>query len=144
MNPIRKRRLIFVMLLMSASLIAAYLIIEALRQNINFFFTPTQVVKGEAKVGPQVRVGGMIVKGSVLRKAGLEVQFLVTDFNHTVLVHYTGILPDLFKEGQGIVALGHLTPDNHFWADEVLAKHDENYMPPELRDTLKREQDKAL
>lgn len=139
MNPLRKRRLLFVCTLCIASLICAYLVIQALRQQLNFFFTPTQIAQKEAKPGTRIRVGGMVEKGSVVKGGGLFVQFILTDFKHQVPIHYTGILPDLFKEEQGIVALGRLhetagTPV--FLADEVLAKHDENYMPKEVRDAL--------
>lgn len=133
MNTIRTRRLWFVIILSVCSLLATFLVVQALRQNINLFFTPTQVMNGEAKIGSRLRVGGMVEKGSIVRGKGLQLQFTITDFTHRITVSYTGILPDLFKEGQGIVALGHLTANHVFMADEVLAKHDENYMPPEIR-----------
>ncbi len=132
MNSVRKRRLLFVILLSGSSLLAVFLVICALRQNINFFFTPSQVVAEGTRKGVRIRLGGMVEKGSLTRKEGLQIQFQLTDFMHQMTVIYSGILPDLFREGQGVVALGYLTEDNVFLADEILAKHDENYMPPEL------------
>lgn len=139
MNTIRKRRVIWIILLSCASLLAAFLILQALRQNVNLFFTPTEVVRGEAKQRQVIRIGGMVQKGSVVQGTDLNIQFIVTDFANSVLVKYTGILPDLFKEGQGVVILGRVsqTQNNLFYADQVLAKHDENYMPPEVNHMLK-------
>lgn len=132
LNSVRKRRLVLVILIMMSALLAVFLVVCALRQNMNFFFTPSQIENGEAKTGTRIRLGGMVRKGSLIRKEGLEVQFQLTDLVRHVTVTYSGILPDLFKEGQGAVVLGTLTNKNIFQADEVLAKHDENYMPPEL------------
>ena len=106
----------------------------ALRQNINLFYTPTQVISGEAPINHPFRVGGMVKKGSLHRdKESLLVEFIISDFNKEIKLAYTGILPDLFREGQGIVAHGKLDQQGNFKADQVLAKHDENYMPPEVR-----------
>jgi cytochrome c-type biogenesis protein CcmE len=138
MKRIRKRRLWGVITLLTCCGLAAFLVMSALRSNINLFFTPTQVAKGEAPIGPRIRVGGMVEKGSVVRGNNLQVQFVVTDFAHRVTISYSGILPDLFREGQGIVALGYISPNNQFHASEILAKHDENYMPPEVQRALKK------
>jgi len=110
----------------------------ASRQNIMFYYDPTQVATGHAPADKRFRIGGMVVKGSVQRKPGdLKVRFVLTDFAHEVPVEYSGVLPDLFREGQGIIAHGTLRPDGAFVADEVLAKHDEKYMPPEVAASLK-------
>jgi cytochrome c-type biogenesis protein CcmE len=109
----------------------------ALNQNINLFFSPTQIAKGEAPVGQRIRAGGMVVDGSVERdQQTLKVNFGLTDHESSVTVEYTGILPDLFREGQGIVAQGAMNAAGVFVATEVLAKHDENYMPPEVKAAL--------
>jgi cytochrome c-type biogenesis protein CcmE len=117
--------------------IAAALGMQAFRKNVMFFFDPSQIVAGEAPQGERFRLGGMVEKGSVVKTEGtLDIQFLVTDFKHTVPVKYSGILPDLFREGQGVVAHGRLQ-NGTFVADEILAKHDEKYMPPEVAKSLK-------
>ena len=137
MNPARKRKLIMILFFMSILAIASGLVLYALRQNISLFYTPTQVVAGEAPLAHPVRVGGMVEKNSIIRaKEGLEVQFKITDFNKTITVTYKGILPDLFREGQGIVAEGEVIDSQHFRASQVLAKHDANYMPPEVKAAL--------
>jgi cytochrome c-type biogenesis protein CcmE len=106
---------------------------------VTFFFDPTQVATGKAPAAERFRLGGMVTKGSVKRSPGsMEVHFVVTDFQHDVPVSYTGVLPDLFREGTGVVAQGRLRADGTFVADEVLAKHDENYMPPDVAHSLKR------
>ena len=121
--------------------ITTALTLNAFRQNILFFFTPTQVVAGEAPLGHPFRIGGLVAENSVTRAAGsLKVRFDVTDTVNSVSVTYEGILPDLFREGQGIVTKGTLLPDGSFAASEVLAKHDENYMPPEAEHALKAAQ----
>ena len=114
---------------------AAALILNAFQSNLVFFFSPSQIASKEAPVGRTFRLGGLVVKGSVKRD-GVAVDFLVTDTAQTVPVHFEGILPDLFKEGKGVVAQGKLQ-DGVFLAKEVLAKHDENYMPPEAAEALK-------
>jgi cytochrome c-type biogenesis protein CcmE len=119
--------------------IAATLVLNAFRSNLVFFFTPTQVVANEAPHGRSFRIGGLVEAGSVVRdKDALTVRFRVTDTAKTIPVTYTGILPDLFKEGKGVVAQGKLGPDGVFHASEVLAKHDENYMPPEAAEALRK------
>jgi len=146
MNPKRRNRLLIMALVVSGVVVAVALALVALNENINLFYSPTQVVRGEVPKGHAFRVGGLVREGSVRREGqGLTVSFDVTDGPHSVTVNYTGILPDLFREGQGIVAQGRLNSDGRFTADQVLAKHDENYMPPEVADALiKAEQEGAL
>ncbi len=137
LSPKHKKRLGIVLLIVIGVSTTVALAITAFRQNMLYFFSPSQVVAGEAPLDRVIRVGGMVSEGSVQRSEdSLAVQFSVTDFEHTIVVRYTGILPDLFREGQGIVAIGTMQPDGTFSADEVLAKHDENYMPPEVADAL--------
>jgi cytochrome c-type biogenesis protein CcmE len=117
--------------------IAGALALRAFQENVMFYFDPTKVANGEVKVGQRFRLGGMVVKDSVKRTPGtLDISFAVTDYRHTVPVRYSNVLPDLFKEGSGMVAHGRLNADGVFIADEVLAKHDENYMPPEVTKSL--------
>ncbi len=134
MQAARKKKLI---LLLSVAVLAGLvvaLVLFALRQNISLFYSPTQIASGEAPMNHAIRIGGMVEKGSLKRqKKGLKVRFRVTDFSNTVEVEYEGVLPDLFREGQGIVAEGRLIDANRFKASTVLAKHDENYMPPEVK-----------
>lgn len=137
MIPARRRKIKMLLATLFILSIAVALLLYALRQNISLFYTPSQVVAGEAPQQHAIRVGGMVEKGSIIRgKKGLEVQFKVTDFNQTLAVTYTGILPDLFREGQGVVAEGQLIDNQHFRASQVLAKHDANYMPPEVKAAL--------
>jgi cytochrome c-type biogenesis protein CcmE len=117
--------------------IAVTLVLNAFRSNLVFFFTPTEVAQGKAPSGRIFRIGGLVSEGSVQRD-GTTVRFSVTDHAHTIPVTFTGILPDLFKEGRGVVAQGLVQSDGSFQAREVLAKHDENYMPPEAAEALKR------
>ncbi|HEU4530317.1 MAG TPA: cytochrome c maturation protein CcmE [Steroidobacteraceae bacterium] len=139
MTP-RRKRLLVVLGILAGVGVAATLAVQAFRDNMMLFFDPSQVVAGEAPQGRTFRIGGMVTEGSVKREPGsLEVRFVVTDFQHSVPVSYTGVLPDLFREGQGIVAHGKLDGSGMFVADEVLAKHDENYMPPEVADSLKKQ-----
>ena len=139
MNAVRKQRLILVVSILVGLAIACGLMFYALRQNINLFFTPQQVMAGEAPLDTQMRVGGLVEEGSVVRdQETLDVQFVLTDGKGSFTVHYQGILPDLFREGQGIVANGTLISTNRFEAEEVLAKHDETYMPPEVQDALEK------
>jgi len=137
MHPIRKRRLQFITLLIFGISGAAALILFALRQNINVFYTPTQVKEHEAPQNHLFRLGGLVKKGSFRRGTkDLDVSFVLTDLKTEVTVHYQGILPDLFREGQGIVTEGTVDTNGNFQAQEVLAKHDENYMPPQVKDAL--------
>ncbi len=117
--------------------IATALVLTAFNRNLVFFFTPSQVAANEAPVGRTFRIGGMVVPGS-LKRQGVEVRFVVTDTAKSMPVVYRGQLPDLFKEGKGVVAQGQLGPDGVFTAREVLAKHDENYMPPEAAHALEQ------
>ncbi len=134
MNPKRKQRLLAITFIVVGVSAAVGLALFAMSQNINLFFNPTQIAAGEAPIDQRIRVGGMVVEGSVRRdKQTLEVTFDLTDYNGVVAVVYNGILPDLFREGQGIVTQGKLNQWGIFQADEVLAKHDENYMPPEIQ-----------
>lgn len=119
--------------------IAAALVLNAFQSNLVFFFTPTQVAAGEAPQGKTFRIGGLVKEGSMKRQSdGLTVRFIVTDTAKEMSVAYTGILPDLFREGKGVVAQGKLGPDGLFAASEVLAKHDENYMPPEAQHAVEQ------
>ncbi len=137
MHPVRRQRLYLVLFVAVFSSAAIGLVVYAMRGNINLFYPPARVVAGEAPVGKPIRVGGMVVKGSVQRADdSLQVEFQLTDFQSFVPVVYTGILPDLFGEGQGAVASGVLNADGVLEATEILAKHDENYMPPEVADAL--------
>ncbi len=121
--------------------IAAALVLNAFQSNLVFFFSPPQVLANEAPRGKAFRIGGMVETGSVKRENdGLTVHFRVTDTAQTIPVTYTGILPDLFKEGKGVVAQGKLLPDGGFQATEVLAKHDENYMPPDAKHAIEQAQ----
>lgn len=138
MTPKRKQRLTVIIGLLVGVALMVSLILYSLDQNINLFYSPTQIANGEAPADTRIRVGGMVVDGSVERASdSLLVSFDLTDYDQNVRVHYTGILPDLFREGQGIIAQGVIDKAGVFQADEVLAKHDENYMPPEIADSLK-------
>ena len=140
MNPRKQRRLAFAITLLLAGGGAAGLAIFALQDNVLFFYSPSDVVDHPDRVpsGRVFRIGGLVQNGSVKRDAGLDVQFVVTDGKNAVPVNYSGVLPDLFREGQGVVALGTRDSAGVFKASEVLAKHDETYMPPEVVDALKR------
>ena len=135
----RHKRLILLAGTLAALGIATALVLSAFRKNLVFFVTPTQILSGDAPRDRAFRIGGMVQAGSLQRQAdGVTVDFIVTDLAHSVKVHYRGILPDLFKEGKGVVAQGRLDAHREFVADQVLAKHDENYMPPEAADALKK------
>ena len=136
MNPVRRRRLIFVGLLVLAAGIAAALIALALQRNVNYLYTPTDVLKGDAGGHARFRLGGMVAGGSFKRAQGsMEAHFDVDDGDAKLPVVYTGILPDLFREKQAVIATGSMK-DGVFVADQVLAKHDENYMPKEVADKM--------
>jgi cytochrome c-type biogenesis protein CcmE len=138
MKP-RHKRIALIVAGLAVLALAATLVLNAFRSNLVFFFTPTQVAAHEAPQNRNFRIGGLVEKGSVQRQAdGVTVRFVVTDTVKSVTVAYKGILPDLFKEGKGVVAQGKLGADGVFTASEVLAKHDENYMPPEAADALER------
>lgn len=138
MHPVRKRRLIGIIVIIVGVGIAAAITTWSLRQNMLYFIMPSDVQAQELPPGRAFRLGGLVEQGSVSRgEDGLEVTFRITDGKATVPVRFDGILPDLFREGQGIIARGSLRADGVFAADEVLAKHDENYMPPEVADALR-------
>ncbi len=137
MTP-RQRRMILVGLILAGVAGASFLALTAFQKNLLYFYTPSQVASGEAPKGYTFRVGGLVVQGSVKRSEGVTVHFDVTDGSATVPVVYTGILPDLFREGQGIISIGKMNGSGVFEASEVLAKHDENYMPSEVGEALKK------
>jgi len=139
MNPIRRKRLLLILLGLAAIGIASALVLLALRENLQHFVSPSDVDAGKAAIGQRIRIGGVVEEGSVRRGGeGLDVRFVVTDRFKTLRVHFRGILPDLFREGQSVIASGALTGPDLFEADEVLAKHDENYMPAEVADAIAR------
>jgi cytochrome c-type biogenesis protein CcmE len=141
MTPARKKRLGLILLMVAGVAVGIGLALKSLDENIMFFFTPTEVMAGKAPQNKLFRMGGMVVNGSVNRPGdGLTVKFDLTDNEQQVTVSYAGILPDLFREGQGIIANGKLDETGEFVAQEVLAKHDENYMPPELAGMHKEEE----
>jgi cytochrome c-type biogenesis protein CcmE len=137
MTP-RRRRIVLVLGILAGVSLAGALALRAFQENVMFFFDPTQVAAGEAPAGERFRLGGMVRPGTVERRSGsLEMNFVVTDFKRDVPVRYSGVVPDLFRENQGVVAHGRLGTDGVFVADEILAKHDENYMPPEVARAIK-------
>ncbi|MDC3067428.1 cytochrome c maturation protein CcmE [Pseudomonadota bacterium] len=136
----RTKRISGIILGMIGASLAVYLILSAFESNLMYFYSPTEIANGDAKSRQSFRVGGLVVENSISRAPNsLEVSFVLTDLKSTQTVRYTGILPDLFREGQGIIANGSMGSDGTFNAFEVLAKHDENYMPPEIADTLHTE-----
>ena len=138
MTPRRRQRLVLVGLIVVGCTIATGLTLLALRENINLFFSPSQITEGTAPSNTTIRLGGMVVAGSVQRGDNLGVTFVLTDLAEQVTVTYEGILPDLFREGQGIVTQGKLDSTGRFVATQVLAKHNETYMPPEVNDALRK------
>ncbi|CAA0079910.1 Cytochrome c-type biogenesis protein CcmE [Zhongshania aliphaticivorans] len=139
MHPQRKQRLLIILFILVVTGLAAGLLGYALKENINLFYPPADIAAGKAPTGKSIRAGGMVQEGSVQRASdSLVTRFVVTDFSATVTVEYEGILPDLFAEGEGVVASGKLGEDGIFYATEVLAKHDETYMPPEVSDALEK------
>jgi len=139
MNPTRRRRLWMVALIVAGAAVATALTLAALNQNLQHFFSPSDVRAGMAPKDHTFRLGGIVEEGSVKRASdSLKVEFTITDRFQTMPVHYEGILPDLFKEGQSVVTTGAMRPDGSFGAREVLAKHDENYMPKEVADAIAR------
>jgi len=138
MKP-RQKRFVYIVVAVAAVGIAVGLVLNALKNNVSLYFTPTQIYNNEAPQGRSFRIGGLVEQGSVKREAdGLTVNFVITDTHKSLPVIYKGILPDLFKEGKGVVAQGKMEADGKMHAEEVLAKHDENYMPPEAADALKK------
>ena len=139
MTPTRKRRLIAVIVIIIGVGVAAIVAIKSLNENMLFFVSPTDVKEQSLPAGKRFRLGGLVAGGSLSRASdSLAVTFIVTDGLASVDVRFDGILPDLFREGQGIIAIGELSPEGYFEAAEVLAKHDENYMPPEVADALEK------
>jgi cytochrome c-type biogenesis protein CcmE len=139
MTPARKKRLSLILLMVVGVSVGVGFALNALNENIMFFFSPADIQAGKAPANKDFRVGGVVVEGTVKRPGeGLTVEFDLTDNKSVVKVKYTGILPDLFREGQGIIANGKLNAQGDFIAQEVLAKHDENYMPPEVMEAMKK------
>ncbi len=136
----RKRRRLYIII--SATVFlggATALIVGAFRDNLVFFFSPTELTERQTPIGQRIRLGGLVEEGTFVRKDdGLTVSFFITDLNQNIRVSYQGILPSLFREGQGVIVQGKLESHDHFIADQVMAKHDENYMPPEVADALKK------
>jgi cytochrome c-type biogenesis protein CcmE len=135
----RQRRLVLIGSALAVLVLAVGLVLSALRDSIVFFNSPTDIVEKQVAAGARVRLGGLVKEGSVARGDNLQVRFAVTDGRHTIPVAYTGLLPDLFREGQGVVTEGALDGSGTFRADNVLAKHDENYMPREVAERLKQQ-----
>ena len=136
MHPTRRKKLVRIFICMIFLAFAISLVLYALRQNINLFYSPSDIALGQAPLSHPIRVGGVVVPGSIIRGDGLNVQFKLTDHSKTLLVVHNGILPDLFREGQGIVVEGMWLGGLKVNANVVLAKHDENYMPPEVKAAL--------
>jgi len=138
----RHKRITFIVASLAAIGLATWLVLGAFRQNLVFFFSPTQVATKEAPVNKTFRIGGLVENGSLKRESdGLTIRFTVTDTANTIPVVYKGIMPDLFKEGRGCVAQGRVGSDGVFYADQIMAKHDENYMPPEAARALDQAKD---
>lgn len=138
MKP-RHKKMAVIVLGVSALAVATALVLNAFQSNLVFFFSPTQVVANEAPIGKNFRIGGLVEEGSIKREGdGTSLSFAITDTAEVIRVVYTGILPDLFKEGKGVVAQGKMLDDGIFHANEVLAKHDENYMPPEAASAIEQ------
>ena len=135
----KQRRAVFIVLSIGVLSVAVLLVAVALRDTIVFFHTPKEVADKAIPAGKRIRLGGLVAQGSLVRGAGTSIEFAITDTVRTISVSYTGILPDLFREGQGVVAEGKLDTSGRFLADTVLAKHDENYMPPEVAKALKEQ-----
>ena len=137
MNPVRKQRLYALIAILIGSLLATWLVVSALSENMNLFYSPTEIKEANLNQDTLIRAGGMVKAGSIIKsKDSLDVSFTVTDYQNDLLIKYKGILPDLFAENAGVVVRGNLTPEGDFLAIEVLAKHDENYMPPEVAKLL--------
>ena len=138
MNPRKRRRIAFVAALLIGGAGAAALVIGALKDNVLYFYSPSDVYARHIELGTAFRIGGLVLKHSVKKGPGTELRFVVTDGKTGIPVQYSGDVPSLFREGQGVVAIGRLAPSGVFAADQILAKHDEKYMPPEVVDALKR------
>lgn len=138
MNSARKQKLTIVFFILLGSALAVGLVLYAFRQGINVFFTPTEIAEGKVATGQNIRIGGMVKEGSLVSEGleGTRIEFITTDFNSDIPVAYTGVLPDLFREGQGVVAEGVIDANGIFQARQILAKHDENYMSAEVKAAL--------
>ena len=133
MNPLRKQRLYALIAVLIGSLLATWLVVSALSENMNLFYSPSEILKADIDENVLIRAGGMVKQGSIEKSNdSLNVRFTVTDYQNELIINYEGILPDLFDENAGVVVRGNLKTDGSFKAIEVLAKHDENYMPPEV------------
>ena len=140
MNPIRKQRLYALVAILIGSLLAVWLVVSALSENMNLFYSPSEIKEAKINEDILIRAGGMVRKGSIIKsKDSLNVSFTVTDYQNDLVINYEGILPDLFAENAGVVVRGKLDKDGNFKAIEVLAKHDENYMPPEVAKLIEGE-----
>ena len=140
MNPIRKQRLYALVAVLIGSLLAAWLVVSALSENMNLFYSPSEIKEAKINEDILIRAGGMVRKGSIIKsKDSSNVSFTVTDYQNDLVINYKGILPDLFAENAGVVVRGNLNKDGSFKAIEVLAKHDENYMPPEVAKLIEGE-----
>ena len=137
MNPLRKQRLYALIAVLIGSLLATWLVVSALSENMNLFYSPSEILGVDIDENVIIRAGGMVKQGSIEKsKDSLNVRFTVTDYQNELIINYEGILPDLFDENAGVVVRGNLKTDGTFKAIEVLAKHDENYMPPELKESM--------
>ena len=132
MRVVRKKRVAFISLLLFGCTVVTALVLYALNKNINFYYTPKEIINGKVQIGQRIRLGGVIISGTVKHYERLGVKFVIADSQAEITINYIGILPDLFKEGQGVVVRGQLVTSNSFKASQVLAKHDENYMPPNI------------
>ena len=142
MHPLRKQRIYAITAVLIGTSVALILVLNALSKNMNLFYSPTEIIEGVVKTDSLIRAGGMVKEGSIIKSSNsLEVSFVITDFKNSVIVVYEGILPDLFAENAGVVVQGRLGRDGNFLASEVLAKHDENYMPPEVYKILEKQND---
>ena len=137
MRKNKQKKIVVILLLLSVSAVIIGLVLYALNQNINLYFTPEKAFLGEAPLNKTIKLGGMVKENTILKKQNLDIEFVVTDFSKDILVKYHGILPDLFKEKQGVVMIGELRDNKTFFASQVLAKHDEKYMPREVAESLK-------
>ena len=141
MNPIRKQRIYALIAILIGSILAVGLVISALSKNLNLFYSPTDLLNNNLSSDTLIRAGGMVREGSIKRSSdSLSIEFTVTDFKNDLLINYSGILPDLFSEKAGVVVQGYLESEGTFRAVEVLAKHDENYMPPEVAKLLEEDE----
>lgn len=142
MHPLRKQRIYAITAVLIGTSVALILVLNALSKNMNLFYSPTEIIEGVVKTDSLIRAGGMVKEGSIIKSSNsLEISFVITDFKNSVIVVYEGILPDLFAENAGVVVQGRLGVDGNFLASEVLAKHDENYMPPEVYKILEKQND---